>query len=189
VLVTAGRSLAKWLRPVDGRPGVFRTDGVGRDRDVELVPFYKLHRRVHAAYWDVLSPERWAQRSAAMMAAQEAQRKLEAATVAFAQPGQMQTERDFNQLGGNSSPVQFQGRYGRRAVDWFSFDVPVDPASPLVLIVTCNTDERFNRLFDGSSMGRSSASNESPDEVRRNGKSTSTSSTGSRLNSSSASRR
>ena len=58
-----------------------------------------------------------------MKAAEEARRKLEAATVAFVQPGQMQAERDFNQQGGKTSPVQLRGRYGRRAVDWFSFDL------------------------------------------------------------------
>ena len=97
ILVTGESSVAKWVKPLDGKSGAFRTDGVGRDRDVELVPFYRLHRRTYAAYWDILTPEKWDKRAAAILAAQEAQRKLEAATVAFAQPGQMQTERDFNQ--------------------------------------------------------------------------------------------
>jgi hypothetical protein len=148
VLVTPERSVSKWLTPVAARPGVFTTTGIGRDRDVEFVPFYRLHRRVYGAYWDLLTPDRWQARSTAIRAAQESQRKLDAATIAFAQPGQMQTERDFNQQGENSTPVQFEGRYGRRSTNWFSFDLPVDPAQPIVLVVTYNRDERQRRTFD-----------------------------------------
>jgi len=60
VLVAAGRPVADWLKPLDESPVRFRTDGVGREpdaaghaRDVELVPFYRLHRRAYATYWDL----------------------------------------------------------------------------------------------------------------------------------------
>jgi hypothetical protein len=96
----------------------------------------------------LFTPEDWQKKSAAFLAEQEKQRNLEAATVAFAQPGQMQTERDYNQQGTNSSPVQLDGRYGRRGTDWFSFDMPVDTAHPMTLVVTYNTDERQKRTFD-----------------------------------------
>jgi uncharacterized protein len=168
VFVTPERAAAQWLKPVEGAPGRFRSDGVGRDRDVEFVPFYSLHRRTYGAYWDIFAPEAWQQREAAVRAAEAKQRQLEAATVAFVQPGQMQTERDFNQQGGSSTPVQLQGRYGRRATDWFSFEVPVDAAHSLVLIVTCNRDERANRAFevqvDGVRIGEQAIPRRSPQE-------------------------
>jgi hypothetical protein len=148
VLVTPERDASKWLTPVAGKPGAFATAGIGRDRDVELVPFYRLHRRVYGAYWDLLTPAQWEARSAAILAARAAQRELEAATVAFVQPGQMQAERDFNQQGEGSAPAQFDGRYGRRATGWFSFDVPVEPQHAMVLAVTYNRAERQRRAFD-----------------------------------------
>ena len=148
VLVSPERSVSKWLVPVDGRPGTFMTSGVGRDRDVEFVPFYRLHRRVYGAYWDLLTPAQWKARSAALVAAQAAQRELEAATVAFVRPGQMQAERDFNQQGEGSAPAQFDGRYGRRATGWFSFDLPVEPQHRMVLAVTYNRNERYGRAFE-----------------------------------------
>jgi hypothetical protein len=40
----------------DWQANEFRSDGVGRDRDVELVPFYRLHRRTYSSYWEVLTP-------------------------------------------------------------------------------------------------------------------------------------
>ena len=56
---------------------------------------------------------------------------MDAATIGFAQPGQMQAERDFNQQGEGSSPVRVENRFGRNATKWFSFDLPVDPTHPL----------------------------------------------------------
>jgi len=168
VLVTPERSVSKWLTPVAARPGVFTTTGIGRDRDVEFVAFYRLHRRVYGAYWDLLTPDQWQARSTAIRAAQEFQRKLEAATIAFAQPGQMQTERDFNQQGENSTPVQFEGRYGRRSAIWFSYDLPVDPAQPIVLVVTYSRDERQRRTFeilvDGTKVGEQVIERRSPEK-------------------------
>ncbi len=168
VFVTAETSLDGWIQPAEGRPGVFRTAGAGRDRDVDLVPFYRLHRRVYAAYWDILMPAEWTEREAAMKAAEEARRRLEAATVAFAQPGQMQAERDLAMQGGKTTPVQLRGRYGRRAADWFSFDLAVDPAAPLRLVVTYNRDERADRAFavlvDGRKVGEERIARRSPQE-------------------------
>jgi DUF1680 family protein len=171
VLVTAASLVGDWVKPLADKPGVFRTAGAGRDRDVELVPFYRLHRRVYAAYWDVLTPAEWAARAAAIKSAEEARRKLEAATVAFVQPGQMQAERDFNQQGGKTSPVQFRGRYGRRAADWFSFDLPIDPSGPLTLLITYGTDERADRAFavliEGRKVGEQRIVRRSPQEKER----------------------
>ena len=54
-------------------------------------------------------------------------RRLEAATIAFVQPGQMQPETDFNFRFDGEDTVsieQVQDRFGRRGTKWFSFDVP-----------------------------------------------------------------
>ncbi len=146
--IAAGKPVADWLKPVAGKPGSFRSDGVGRDRDVDFVPFYALHRRTYAAYWDLYTPADWDKREASIRAAEEKRRKLEAATVGFAQPGQMQAERDANYQGEGASPVQTNGRYGRRGTNWFSLDVAVDPSQPMTLVVTYAGDERATRTFD-----------------------------------------
>jgi DUF1680 family protein len=59
VLVAAERPVADWLKPVPDKPGHFRTDGVGRERDVDFVPFYRLHRRTYAVYWDLFTEFEW----------------------------------------------------------------------------------------------------------------------------------
>lgn len=147
-VLVADRPVTEWLKPVPGQPGHFRTDGVGRPRDVELVPFYQLHRRIYSAYWDLLTPAEWEQRQAEMAAARERQRRIEAATVAFVQPGDAQSERNFNQQGEETRPVRLMGRAGRSARRWFSFDLPIDPAHPLKLIVTYHSEEREARTFE-----------------------------------------
>jgi len=167
-MVTDAKTIDGWIKPSETRPGTFRTVNAGRDRDVDLVPFYQLHRRIYSAYWDVLTPVKWTERSAAIRAAQEAQRALEASTVAFVQPGQMQTERDFNQTGGTSAPAQYLGRYGRRATDWFAFDIPVDPVQRVTLVVTYNRNESATRSFDiladGALIGHQTIARRSPQE-------------------------
>lgn len=166
VLLAAAQPVERWIEPIASRPGVFRTKGVGRDRDVDLVPFYQLHRRVYASYWDLYTPAQWEQRQAEVRATEAKRQQLEAATVGFAQPGQMQAERDANVRFGQSSPAQLSGRYGRRASDWFSLDLPVDPSRPLVLIVTYHPEERANRsvdvLVEGSRVGEQSIPRISP---------------------------
>ncbi len=171
VFVAADKPVADWVKPVPDQPGHFRSEGVGRDKDVEFVPFYRLHRRTYGVYWNLFTPQEWENRSAEFAASLEKQRKLEAATVAFAQPGQMQTERDFNHQGEDSAPVQLEGRYGRRGSKWFSFDLPVDQAHPMKLVVTYCNDEQQTRAFeilvDGARVGGETMERRSPEQVVR----------------------
>jgi hypothetical protein len=164
--VTAVREPSAWIKPVPAKPGVFRTEGVGRQADVELVPFYRLHRRTYAAYWDLYTPEEWRRHSDEILAAEERSRRLEAATVAFFQPGQVEIE--FNPQGENSRPVQLEGRAGRRAGSWLSFDVPVDAARRMTLIVTYSRSEEQERAFeirvDGVKIGEQTVERRSPQE-------------------------
>lgn len=157
VLVGARGPVTDWVKAVAGQPGVFRTEGVGRDRDVELLPFYRLHRRTYSAYWDLLTPADHERRSAEIAAERERQRRLDEATVGFVQPGNSETEKSFNQQGEDTAIVRAEGRAGRRGSKWFSYDVPVDPGSPTALVVTYHTDQRRVRTFailvDGRQVG------------------------------------
>jgi hypothetical protein len=157
VFVAAERPVTEWLKPVADKPGQFRTDGVGREKDVDFVPFYRLHRRTYGVYWDLFTPAEWDKRAAEIAAERQRQRKLEQATVAFVQPGEMQPERDFNYQGEDSSIDRVMGRPCRRGTKWFSFDVPVEPAHPMALVVTYYSDEwrkrTFEILVDGQRIG------------------------------------
>jgi DUF1680 family protein len=171
VFVAPEQPVSNWLRPVAGKPGTFRTTGVGLKQEIDFVPFYELPRRRYAIYWDMYTPAEWAKKEADYRALEEKQKKLEAATVGFAQPGQMQAERDANQQGEASSPVRVENRFGRTATSWFSFDLPVDPAHPLTLIVTYSNENRgpsaCDVLVDGKKVGEQTGPRRSPEQVIR----------------------
>ena len=157
VLVAAERPVAEWIKPVDGKPGTFTTAGVGKDRDVELVPFYRLHRRIYSAYWDLFTPAEYKKRLTDLAAERERQQMLAAASVASIVPGDQEAERAVNQQGEESTIVRIDGRAGRRAGKWLSYDLAVDPAQPMTLVVTYHADTRrartFEILVDGQRIG------------------------------------
>jgi hypothetical protein len=148
VLVSASRNPADWLKPIAGRPGEFQTDCIGRDNDFALAPFYRLHRRVYMGYVDLYTPADWEKKSADDAAERERQRQLEAATVAYVQPGNPQREREFNQQGESTTVARVDQRAGRGGRGWFSFDLPIDPSQANVLVVTYHADSRRPRTFD-----------------------------------------
>ncbi len=171
VFLAADQPVTQWIKPVADQPGQFHTEGVGRDKEVDFTPFYRLHRRTYGVYWDLFTPLEWEQRATAYTAAQARQRKLEAATVGFAQPGEMQPERDFSFQGEDSTAVRVMGRAARRGTKWFSFDLPVDNAHPMTLQVTYNSDERQTRIFtimvDGQTLKEQTIERRTPEQDPR----------------------
>jgi uncharacterized protein len=152
-LVTAEKSVGEWLQPVPDHLGVFRTVDVGRKTDgqaneIEFVPFYRLHRRTYAIYWDLYDAERWARKLEELATEKAKQQKLSAATVAFVQPGDPDKEKQFNQQGEGTASERLMGRAGRRSRKWFSFDLPVESAKPMALVLTYNPEERSKRTFE-----------------------------------------
>ena len=152
-LVTGKKPVQDWLEPVRDNLGVFRTVGVGRSNDgqrseVDFVPFYRLHRRTYSIYWDLDTESSWTKKIEELKAERARQQKLEAATITFAQPGDSEKEKPFNVRSEESSPETRHGRLGRRAKKWFSYDLSVDPAKPIALVVTLNSEERAKRSFD-----------------------------------------
>lgn len=146
------RPIAEWLQPIPDKPGNFRSVAVGRElsgkeRDVDLVPFYRLHHRTYAVYWDLYTSPAWTKKAAEFAAEEESRRKLEAATVAYVQPGDAEKEKSFNQQGEESTIDRALGRTARRGKKWFSFDLPVE-ANASALIITLFTEERAKRSFE-----------------------------------------
>lgn len=155
-LVSAERTPSTWIKATD-KPGAFRTVGAGREQDVDLVPFYRLHRRTYSVYFDLFTPAEWEKKAVALLAEQERQRQLEAATIAYVEAGEVYFERDFNQQGEETQSLRNQGRPGRSARKWFSYDLPVDASHPLKLIITYHGEERATRtheiLIEGARIG------------------------------------
>ncbi|NIO11260.1 MAG: hypothetical protein GTO40_25900, partial [Deltaproteobacteria bacterium] len=176
VFVAAGQAVDQWVKSVPTEPGLFRITDVGRDSlgaglevEVDLVPFFRLHRRTYAVYFDLLTQPEWEEKKAEYVAEQERLRELEKATVAYAQPGETQAEKDYNFQGPEDTwATRIMGRRGRRGRSWFSFDLPVEPDRPMALVVTYYSGERgrggasFDILVDGKHIGHQEVERSSP---------------------------
>ena len=154
VALVTERPVNEWLAPVPGKPGIYRASGVVRTIsaqtpiDVEFSPFYSMHRRSYTAYWDLFSAADVAQRAAELMAERERIRSLEAVTMAHPDPADRESEKKFNQQGVETSVIRTDGRAGRRAIRWFSYDLPAGNTDQLALVATYNSDQRRPRSFD-----------------------------------------
>jgi uncharacterized protein len=167
VLVAADRPVDSWVETLPGTPVRFRTKGVGREpdaegrpHDVDLVPFYRLHERTYAAYWDLYTPDEWAARQAQYARDEARQRALEAATVAFVEPGDRTREASFNYRSGDGVTIAFiEHRAGRTGRSWFSYDLAVDTDHPTAVVATYYSADRrtlpadFRILVDGQAVG------------------------------------
>jgi hypothetical protein len=153
VALVTNRPVSEWMKPVGGKPGVFSTTGVVRTIanqmpvDVEFSPFFAMHRRTYAAYWDALTPAQLETRQRELIAERNRIRALDAATLVSVAIGDRESEKNFNQQGVETSVIRSDGRSGRRAIQWFSYDLPVD-ATPVMLVATYNSDQRRERSFD-----------------------------------------
>ena len=166
-LVTA-RPVTDWLKPVAGKPGVFKAAGIARTVstgspiDVEFSPFFSMHRRTYAAYWEVLTPAQLTARGRELTAERERTKALDAATIASVTIGDRESEKSFNQQGVETSVIRTDGRSGRRAIRWFSYDVPVNGQTMVTLVATYNSDQRRPRSFDVLIDGQKVASESQP---------------------------
>jgi hypothetical protein len=167
-LITESRPVAEWIKPVAGDASTFRTVGAGRPRDVALSPFYRMYNRRYVVYWDLFSPQQWLVREADYKAELERVRLLEAMTVDFVQPGEMQPERNHNMQGEGTEAGEHSGRKWRHARDggWVSFDLKVPPDKPVSLVSTYWGSEtgarNFDVLVDGVKIATQSLHNDRP---------------------------
>jgi uncharacterized protein len=150
VLLTDDRPVTDWVRPVMDRALMFRTVGVGRPRDVELVPFFQLHDRRYTVYLDLFTADDWARREADIRAEEARERQLAGRTLDVLRVGEMQPERDHNLQGERTGAGEAFGRRWRHAVDggWFSFELNVAPDQPAELLCTYWGGDSGNRVFD-----------------------------------------
>ncbi|MCX8161323.1 MAG: glycoside hydrolase family 127 protein [Candidatus Saccharicenans sp.] len=161
-LVAWPRPVSEWVKPSAEKPGCFVISGVARKlqepdktQEVELVPFYRLHRRLYSGYWDYIDESEFQKRAADYKAEAERIKKLEEATLVKVQLGDPRSEKEFNfQAGENINAQRVLGRGSRRGRTWFSVDLPLQGLARPVLHITYYSEERlrpcrFALLVDG----------------------------------------
>ncbi|MGH7668366.1 MAG: DUF6805 domain-containing protein, partial [Gemmatimonadaceae bacterium] len=166
-IVAAGRPLDDWMQPA-AQPGNFTARQVARvaeqpapPTDLDLKPFYRTYERNYSLYFDLWTPADFDARVAGLAADADRQRALEAATVSFVRPGNRQDDATFRYTSAPADrPVErTDGRTGRGGGGWFSYDLAVDPAAGMALVVTYYNDPGltpsagdFRILVDGAAV-------------------------------------
>jgi len=149
VLLAQGRPVSEWVEAVPGKPLTFRTRGVGKPDDVTLVAFHALPPQRYSIYWDLLTPEQWEKRQAALEAAERRERALAARTVDVVCIGEFESERAHHFKSERSDAGHFRGRLWRHAKEgWFSYEMKVAPDKPMVLLCTYWGSDGGKREFD-----------------------------------------
>ena len=150
VLLTDGKPLDTWIKPMAGQPLTFQTVGVGRPNDVTLKPFNTTYFSRYTIYWDTFTPEGWKQREAKYQAERDRQQALEARTVDRMGIGEQQPEVDHKLQSERSSSGPLGEKRWRDAADggWFSFTLKVLPDAAQDLVCTYWGGDTGNRVFD-----------------------------------------
>jgi len=170
VLVTDGRPVSDWLKPVAGETLTFRTEGAGRPEDLTLTPFHSFHGRRHTVYLDLYTEDEWRAEETRRRAEEARLHDIEERTVDRVRIGEMQPERDHNLEGDNTGAGDWQGRKWRHATDggWFAFDLQTAPDASQDLVVTywgSETGARtFDVLVDGQKLATQTLDNDKPGE-------------------------
>lgn len=169
-LLSTPNELSARIKPAGGSPVTFRTANIGKPNDFTLYPFYRMHNKRYAVYWDLLNEQQWLAREADYKKEVERVRRLEALTVDFVQPGDTEPERTHNMQGELTDAGEHSGRKWRhaRSAGWLSFDLKVSPDQPMSLVCSywgSETGPRtFDILVDGVKLSTQSLQNDKPGE-------------------------
>jgi len=59
VLIADVNNVLAHVEPVAGKPLTFQTKGIGKPKDITLIPFYRTHYERYSVYWQVFTEEKW----------------------------------------------------------------------------------------------------------------------------------
>lgn len=135
VFIADKEKLDHWMVPVENEINTFRTQKAGRPRDVTFIPFYKTHDIRYSVYWDIFTEEKWEQVQKEYQAEQEEKRKMEALTIDFFQPGEMQPERDHNFKENRAWVGEYKGKKYRESNDYMSCELSTQGSEQVQLLV------------------------------------------------------
>jgi DUF1680 family protein len=121
--VTDDKDFLQKITPVPDKPLTFRAPVMEGDkaRDIELIPFFRLHDSRYTLYWPLVSRTEFAPLQAANSVKEKARIALDAMTIDEVNPGQQQPESDHFLQTDDSDMGIHLGRHWRQAKGWFSY--------------------------------------------------------------------
>ncbi len=136
VFITTPEDFIHHIVPNGNNVNEFKSENIGRPREVIFKPFYKFYNKRYSIYWDLFTEEGWADYQDKYKAELEKKKKLEQLTIDFFQPGEMQPERDHNFKGGKVWLEEHKGRKYRLAdKSWMSCEMETDNKQDISLVI------------------------------------------------------
>ena len=124
LIVSAKGELIKGITKSMRSPLTFQASNLihqEKYKNLDLVPFYKLHDTRYTIYWPYTSPDRLDSLMSSIKKRETAAATLEALTVDMVNTGQQQPESDHQFKGENSENGLFMERHFRGGTGWFSY--------------------------------------------------------------------
>ncbi|WP_175414836.1 glycoside hydrolase family 127 protein [Nibricoccus aquaticus] len=134
-LVGNEKTFASKITPVPGKSLTFTARELLRPdnyRDLQLVPFSRIHDARYLTYFRVATPERYTELTAQLAAEEKARNELETRTLDRVIPGEQQPEVEHAFAGEATNTGSHLGRRWRDASKWFSYQLKIPAASALV---------------------------------------------------------
>ncbi len=147
--VTDDKDFLTKITPVAGKSLTFRAPVMEGDqaRQVELIPFFRLHDSRYTLYWPMTSKKQFEALQAANSMKERARFALDAMTIDEVNPGQQQPESDHFLQSERSDMGIHLGRHWRHAEGWFSY-VMNDPEHVATTLRVTYFSGDVGRRFD-----------------------------------------
>jgi DUF1680 family protein len=152
-LVGDEKTFAEKITPVPGQPLTFTARELIRPdtyRDVQLVPFSRIHDARYVTYWRIATPERYAELTAKLAAQEKERMALDARTLDRVAPGEQQPEVEHAFAGEATNTGANLGRRWRDSAKWFSYQLKIPASSSLA----ADTSLELRVTYFGAERGR-----------------------------------
>ncbi len=149
VFVTADTDINQWIKKKEDEPLTFSATA-GVPQKVKLQPFYSIQNDHYSVYWDLFTPDQWAEQQKIYEAKRKTEFELEKNTVDVLRVGEMQPERDHNFTGEKTETGELHTRKFRVSNHGGSFSFTMKVASGFShnLIGTYWGMDNRGRMFD-----------------------------------------
>ncbi len=181
ILLTQNRqnlAVDDWIKPDATEPLVWHTSGVGRPKDVKLVPFYQVAHERYVVYFDTITPAEWKKIRQQRQTHAAEEKKLDAITVDHLDTGsdaslaahKLRDELHFARGTLAISTVQ-RGWIAGNSGGGFTFTMKVLPDTPMALMCAWWGSDSGARTFDilvnGKKIATQSLESLSPGHIKR----------------------
>ncbi|WP_026562876.1 glycoside hydrolase family 127 protein [Bacillus sp. J37] len=150
-LITDDMNVRNWVKPVEGEPLTFKTNSIGQpgNKQVTLIPFYKLHHQRYTLYWNIMSHSKY---QSFLTEKKEKIDILNRITIDAVKPNEQQpeVEHSIKKQNSRSGYVNLYNCGWRESLNkgFFSYEMKVLNDTQMYVFVTYNGDDT-DRHIDG----------------------------------------